>query len=129
MEKIPPNLLYSKEHEWALAQGDIVTVGITHHAQAQLGDIVYIELPEAGRRIEKDRVFGVVESVKAVSDLFAPSSGEVIAVNAALVEKPEAVNQNPYEAWMLKVRINDLNELSQLMDAAQYERYLQEHSK
>lgn len=130
MEKIPSNLLYSKEHEWALVQEDVVTIGITHHAQCQLGDIVYIELPEVGRQITKDKVFGVVESVKAVSDLFAPVSGQVVEVNTAVVEKPEGVNENPYEsAWMIKLRPENKDELAELMDAQQYKDYLSDLTK
>lgn len=130
MEKIPTNLRYSREHEWALSEGDTVTVGITHHAQAQLGDVVYVELPAIGRHLERDKVFGVVESVKAVSDLFAPVSGEVIAVNDTLPSAPEKVNSDPYGfAWMIKVKAHNKNELEELMDAAHYERYLKELAK
>lgn len=129
MEKIPANLRYSKEHEWALAEGDIVKIGITDHAQSQLGDVVFIELPEAGKEIHREKVFGVVESVKAVSDLFAPVSGEVIAVNMEILEKPEGLNGSPYGAWLIQVRPKDPEELAKLMDAAQYEHYLKELSK
>jgi glycine cleavage system H protein len=130
MEKIPANLRYSKEHEWALIEGDVVTVGITHHAQSQLGDVVYAELPNVGRKLEKEKVFGVVESVKAVSDLFAPVSGEVVAVNGDLSQKPEDVNSDPYgKAWMIKVKTSHKNELDELMDAGQYARYLSELTK
>lgn len=130
MEKIPSNLMYSKEHEWAALEGDVASVGITHHAQSALGDVVYVELPEVGKKLQKDKVFGVVESVKAVSDLFAPLSGEVIAVNKALVDKPEDVNTDPYGlAWMVKLRISDKSELNELMDAQRYGLYLKEHLK
>lgn len=130
MQKIPPNLRYSKEHEWALLEGDTVKIGITHHAQSQLGDVVYVELPSVGRKLEKDKVFGVVESVKAVSDLYAPVSGEVITVNNELTQKPEDVNVDPYgRAWMIAVKPETANELDQLMDASQYERYLSELAK
>lgn len=130
MEKIPANLLYSKEHEWALVEDDLVTVGITSHAASQLGDVVYVELPEPGKQLTKDKVFGVVESVKAVSDLFAPVSGEVVETNSALVEKPEGINEDPYKvAWMIKVRASNKKELAELMDASHYDRYLKEHIK
>lgn len=130
MENIPTNLRYSKEHEWALLEGETVTVGITQHAQAQLGDVVYVELPAIGRQVDKDKVFGVVESVKAVSDLFAPISGEVIAVNDTLPSTPEKVNSDPYGfAWMIKIKPNNKVELEELMDAAQYGRYLKELAK
>jgi glycine cleavage system H protein len=130
MENIPTNLRYSKEHEWALIEGDTVTVGITHHAQCSLGDVVYVELPAVGRHIEKDKVFGVVESVKAVSDLFAPLSGEVVGINDALTGKPEDVNSDAYgRAWMIKVKPSNKSELEELMDAAHYERYLKELAK
>jgi len=130
MQKIPPNLRYSKEHEWALFEGDTVKIGITHHAQSQLGDVVYVELPSVGRKLVKDKVFGVVESVKAVSDLYAPVSGEVITVNSALSQKPEDVNADPYgQAWMITVKPENKNELDQLMDASEYEGYLSELAK
>lgn len=130
MEKIPSNLRYSKEHEWAQIDGDIVTVGITHHAQSQLGDVVYVELPAVGRKIEKEKVFGVVESVKAVSDLFAPVSGEVIGINDSLPSKPEDVNSDPYgKAWMIRIRPNQPSELEELMDASRYAEYLKELAK
>lgn len=130
MQKIPPNLRYSKEHEWAVLEGDTVKIGITHHAQSQLGDVVYVELPSVGRKLEKDKVFGVVESVKAVSDLYAPVSGEVITINSALMQKPEDVNADPYgQAWMITVKPESANELDQLMDASDYEKYLSELAK
>ena len=130
MEKIPQNFRYSKEHEWAADEDGVIKIGITDHAQCQLGDVVYIELPEEGKQIVKDKVFGVVESVKAVSDLMAPISGEVIAVNSALVDNPELVNESPHSsAWMVKVRPSNREELSELMDANQYTEYLKELSK
>ncbi len=130
MNKIPDNLRYSKEHEWAMIEGDTVKVGITHHAQSQLGDVVYVELPAVGRRIEKDKVFGVVESVKAVSDLFAPVSGEVVAINDELPNAPETVNSDPYgKAWMIQIKVANATELEELMDAAHYTNYLKELTK
>ncbi len=125
---IPSHLRYTKEHEWAwLQDGNIVTVGITHHAQQQLGDVVYLELPQIGKTIEKDKIFGTVESVKAVSDLFSPLAGEVVAVNEALVNCPEDINQDPYEkAWMIKICIQQLKQLDELMDSEAYAQYLSE---
>jgi glycine cleavage system H protein len=119
---IPSDLRYTKEHEWVRVAGDEATVGITQHAADQLGDIVFVELPEPGRRLEQFATFGVVESVKAVSDLFAPVAGEVIEGNAGLAATPEVVNSDPYGAgWMLRVRLSDPAQLEQLLDAAAYE--------
>jgi glycine cleavage system H protein len=119
---IPSDLRYTKEHEWVRVAGDEATVGITQHAADQLGDIVFVELPEPGRRLEQFATFGVVESVKAVSDLFAPVAGEVVEGNAGLAATPEVVNSDPYGAgWMLRVRLSDPAQLEQLLDAAAYE--------
>jgi glycine cleavage system H protein len=119
---IPSDLRYTKEHEWVRVAGDEATVGITQHAADQLGDIVFVELPEPGRRLEQFATFGVVESVKAVSDLFAPVAGEVMEGNASLTATPEVVNSDPYGAgWMLRVRLSDPAQLEQLLDAAAYE--------
>lgn len=119
---IPSDLRYTKEHEWVRVAGDEATGGITQHAADQLGDIVFVELPEPGRRLEQFATFGVVESVKAVSDLFAPVAGEVIEGNAGLAATPEVVNSDPYGAgWMLRVRLSDPAQLEQLLDAAAYE--------
>jgi glycine cleavage system H protein len=119
---IPSDLRYTKEHEWVRVAGDEATIGITQHAADQLGDIVFVELPEPGRRLEQFATFGVVESVKAVSDLFAPVAGEVIEGNAGLAATPEVVNSDPYGAgWMLRVRLSDPAQLEQLLDAAAYE--------
>lgn len=119
---IPSDLHYTKEHEWVRVAGDVATVGITQHAADQLGDIVFVELPEPGRRLEQFATFGVVESVKAVSDLFAPVAGEVLEGNAGLVTTPEVVNTDPYGAgWMLRVRLSDPAQLEHLLDAAAYE--------
>jgi glycine cleavage system H protein len=119
---IPSDLRYTKEHEWVRVAGDEATIGITQHAADQLGDIVFVELPEPGRRLEQFATFGVVESVKAVSDLFAPVAGEVIEGNASLTATPEVVNSDPYGAgWMLRVRLSDPAQLEQLLDAAAYE--------
>ncbi len=125
MASYPGDLRYTREHEWAKVEGDRARVGITHYAQDQLGDVVFVELPKVGTRVRQMQAFGVVESVKAVSDLFAPLSGEVVEVNAALAERPELVNQDPYGAgWMIVIAMADPSELDQLMSAADYEAYL-----
>jgi glycine cleavage system H protein len=118
----PSDLRYTRDHEWIRVDGDEATVGITQYAADQLGDIVFVELPEAGRGLEEAKAFGVVESVKAVSDLFAPVSGEVTAVNDALASSPELVNSDPYGAgWMLKLRIAEPAELDELLDGEAYD--------
>jgi glycine cleavage system H protein len=119
---VPSDLRYTKEHEWIRVEGDEAVIGITGHAADQLGDIVFVELPSAGRALQQAATFGVVESVKAVSDLFAPVSGEVIGTNDALAGAPETVNTDPYGAgWMLRVRLADAGELDELLDAAAYD--------
>ena len=119
--EVPDDLLYSAEHEWLRVEGDRATLGITDHAQDQLGDIVYVELPEPGSRVEAGAALGVVESVKTVSDLYAPISGEVIERNERLVDAPELVNASPYEqAWMLRVRIEDRAQLEALLTPESY---------
>jgi len=121
----PPDLKYTKEHEWVSVEDDVGTVGITDYAQDQLGDIVYVDLPAVGTKITHLEKFGEIESVKAVSELFSPVSGEVVEVNAALVEKPELVNESPYgEGWMIRVRVSDLSELERLITAQEYDEYL-----
>jgi glycine cleavage system H protein len=128
MEKhFPEGLRYTKEHEWCKVEGEIATIGITWHAQDQLGDIVYCELPEQGEEITSGEPFGVVESVKAVSDLFAPISGKVIEKNDDIVEKPEGLNDDCYDdGWMIRVRMSDKGELDGLMNAAGYVKFLEE---
>lgn len=127
---VPANLQYTTDHEWARIEGNTAIIGITHHAQSQLGDVVYLELPAVGKKIEQGKIFGVVESVKAVSDLFAPLSGEVLATNADLVSSPEWVNQDPYEkAWMIKIKIQNPAEQKTLLDKAAYESHLEAHVK
>lgn len=119
---IPADLRYTKEHEWVRLEGDVATVGITAHAADQLGDIVFVELPAVGTTLTQLATFGVVESVKAVSDLFAPVGGEVLEVNEALASAPEVVNSDPYGAgWLLKVRVADPAEADALLDPAAYE--------
>ncbi|MGH7915912.1 MAG: glycine cleavage system protein GcvH [Candidatus Binataceae bacterium] len=118
----PPGLKYSKEHEWVATEDSVATIGITDHAQEQLGEIVYIELPSIGEKVSKDDPFGVVESVKAVSDIYAPVSGTVVEVNEDLPESPEVVNEDPYgDGWLIKVKINDASDYEDLMDSAEYE--------
>jgi glycine cleavage system H protein len=119
----PENLLYSKEHEWVKLDGETATIGITDYAQSSLGDIVYVELPRVGKQIEQFGNIGVVESVKAVSDLFTPVSGEVLEVNSALEGDPAAVNRDPYgEGWLFKVKLKDGDEKSNLLSAGDYEK-------
>ncbi|WP_275289338.1 glycine cleavage system protein GcvH [Halomonas elongata] len=123
MSSIPPNLRYAESHEWIQDNGDgTVTIGITDHAQQSLGDVVFVELPEVGASLAKGDEFGVVESVKAASDLYAPISGEVIEVNESLEDAPEAINESPYEdAWIMKVRLEDGTDLDDLLDADAYQ--------
>ncbi len=119
--EIPPGLKYSKEHEWVAAEETAATIGITDYAQDQLGEIVYVELPAVGDKISKDDPFGVVESVKAVSDIYAPVSGTVIEINEELPESPEMVNEDPYgDGWLIKVKVTDASELDDLMDNEEY---------
>jgi glycine cleavage system H protein len=121
----PADLKYSKEHEWVKANGNTATVGITHHAQDSLGDIVYVELPKVGSKFSAMKEFGVVESVKTVSTLYCPVSGEIVEVNSKLTSKPEAVNKDPYgEGWMIKVKMSDPSELNKLLSASEYESIL-----
>lgn len=118
---IPSNLKYTKDHEWVSLDGDLATVGITDFAQRELGDIVYVEVETLDQTLAKDEVFGTVEAVKTVSDLFLPLSGEIIEFNDALESTPETVNSDPYgEGWMVKVKISDASELDQLMDSDAY---------
>ncbi len=120
---VPGELLYSKDHEWVKLDGDAAIVGITDYAQNALGDIVYVELPKAGTTIAQFANVGVIESVKAVSDLFTPISGEVVEINAALENDPAAVNRDPYgEGWLLKVRLSGAGETKNLLTAADYEK-------
>jgi glycine cleavage system H protein len=116
----PSNLKYTKDHEWIKVDGDDATIGITDFAQKQLGDIVFVELPAVGRQLKQGEAFGTVESVKAVSELFAPVSGEVVAVNSELGTHPESVNTKPHDAWMIRVRPSAAAELGGLLDATAY---------
>jgi glycine cleavage system H protein len=122
--------LYSKDHEWILVQNTVGTIGITDYAQHELGDVVYVDLPEVGDTFEAGDPFGSVESVKAVSEVFCPISGEIVEVNSKLEESPELINQSPHEkAWMVKVRITNPDELKELLSAEEYEEYLQEQAE
>ncbi len=117
----PDGLKYSKDHEWVRVEGDIGTIGITDFAQGELGDVVYVELPEAGKTISKGESFGTIEAVKAVSELYSPVSGEVVEINDKLEGDPALVNQSPYDdGWMVKLKLADPGELSDLMEAAAY---------
>lgn len=127
MASVPDDLKYSKTHEWARVEGDVATIGITDHAQAELGDITYLDLPQPGRTLALDEQFGEVESVKAVSELFSPISGEVLEVNTGISDTTEVVNEDPYgNGWLIKVRITDPSELAGLMDPADYEKFAEE---
>ena len=124
---IPPDLRYTKEHEWLRLQDGIATVGITDYAQDQLGDIVFVELPPPGKQLTQLAVFGEIESVKAVSELYSPVSGEVVESNAALADKPELVNDSPYgEGWIIKVRLTAESEIDELLTADQYSELIEQ---
>ena len=123
----PDNYKYSKEHEWVSVDGDVATIGITSHAQDQLGDVVYVELPEVGDTFAAEDEFGTVESVKAVSELYTPISGEVIETNESLEDAPEQVNEDPHgDGWIIKMRVSDASELEGLMSAAEYTEFVSE---
>jgi len=126
----PANYRYTKEHEWVDVKGDVAAIGITDYAQHELGDVVFVELPKVGTKVEAGKTFGTVESVKAVSDIYAPASGEVVEANEVLHNTPEKINTDPHgEAWLIKVRLSNPGELSGLMDAAAYEAYIATQSK
>ena len=121
----PTNFHYTKEHEWVRVEGDIGVVGITDHAQEELGDIVYVDLPAVGTKVEKGSTFGSVESVKAVSDIYAPVSGEVVEANGALASAPEKLNEDPHgEAWLVKIRLSAPGEVQELLSAEDYQKYV-----
>lgn len=125
--EFPKDLKYTKEHEWVRLDGNIATVGITDYAQDSLGDVVYVELPPEGGAVTKNEPFGVVESVKAVSDLYSPVSGSVAEVNDAIVDSPEAINEDPYgDAWMIKVEVSGKGDLADLMTAEDYQKFIEE---
>ena len=121
----PDNFRYTKEHEWVLADGDAGTVGITDHAQQELGDIVYVDLPKVGTRIDAGKSLGSVESVKAVSDIYSPVSGEITEINESLADAPEKLNSDPHgDAWLVKIRLTHPEEMQSLMSAADYQSYV-----
>jgi glycine cleavage system H protein len=122
----PTDFKYTKEHEWIKADGKNATVGITHHAQEALGDIVFVELPKPGTEVTKGKTFGSVESVKAVSDLYSPASGTVTEVNGELATAPEKINKDAHGAWMIKITLKDPNELNGLLSPADYEKFVAE---
>ena len=128
--EFPEDFKYSKEHEWVLVEGNVATVGITDYAQDQLGDIVFVELPAVGDKVSKEDAFGVVESVKAVSDIYAPVSGKVVEVNDDLPENPEMLNEDAYgDGWIIKIEMTDPDELADLMNATEYEEYVAEEKE
>jgi glycine cleavage system H protein len=123
----PENLRYTKEHEWVRVEGDSATIGITDHAQKQLGDIVYVDLPKAGTHVERGKTLGTVESVKAVSEIYSPISGEVVEINLELADYPETLNEDPHgDGWLVKVRLAEPAPIDELMTAAAYEAYIGE---
>jgi glycine cleavage system H protein len=126
----PTQFRYSKDHEWIDVKGDTATVGITDYAQGELGDVVFVEVPAAGTKVTAGKTFGSVESVKAVSDIYAPATGEVVESNPDLKNKPEAINTDPHGAgWLVKIKLANPSELNSLMDAAAYEAYIAEKKK
>jgi glycine cleavage system H protein len=126
----PTHFKYSKEHEWVDVKGDVATIGITDYAQNELGDVVFVELPKVGAQIVAGKSFGTVESVKAVSEIYAPAAGEVVEANADLHDKPEKINSDPHgAAWLIKVKLANPSEIANLMDAKAYEAYVAEKTK
>jgi glycine cleavage system H protein len=124
----PADFKYTKEHEWIKTDGKVATIGITNYAQESLGDIVFVELPKPGSQITKSKTFGSVESVKAVSDLYAPASGVVTDVNSELANSPEKVNKDAHGSWMIKINLQDPGELNALLSAADYEKFINEET-
>src|SRR5215510_5138891 len=126
----PKDRRYTKEHEWLEVKGDLATIGITDHAQHELGDVVFVELPKAGTKIEAGKSFGTVESVKAVSEIYAPASGEVVESNAGLHDTPEKINTDPHgAAWLIKIKLANPADVNALMDASAYEAFISEKAK
>jgi glycine cleavage system H protein len=126
----PSDYRYTKEHEWVRVEGDVATIGITDYAQHELGDVVYVEMPKPGTKLNAGQSFGTVESVKAVSDIYAPVAGQVTEVNAALTSAPEAINKDPHgAAWLIKLKLADPSEPAKLMNAAAYEAFIAEKEK
>lgn len=129
MSTYPEDFRYTKEHEWVKLEGGTGTIGITDHAQHELGDIVFVDLPKPGAKIQQGQTLGSVESVKAVSDIYSPVSGEVMEINEVLAEAPEKLNQDPHgEAWLVKIKVSAPREIDSLMDAGQYEEYIKAES-
>ena len=126
MGEYPDTYKYSAEHEWISVDDGVGTVGITHHAQDELGDVVFVELPESGTPLARDAVFGTIESVKAVSDLYAPVAGEIVEVNEALIDAPEVVNDDPHGAgWMIRIKLDDPSSVDSLMSSADYRKHIE----
>lgn len=126
----PDDLLYSKEHEWILNENDVATLGITDHAQKELGDVVFVDLPEVGATFNANEAFGSVESVKAVSEVYLPVSGEVVETNESLLDAPEKINDSPYEeGWIIRIRLGDPSQLEALMSSQEYSKYVEEESQ
>ena len=127
MANVPAELKYTKEHEWAKREGDRIRIGITEYAQEQLGDVVFVELPKVGAKVTAHQAFGVVESVKAASDVYSPIDGEVVERNEEAIEAPELINQSPYEkAWLVKVRLSDPSQVEALLDSGAYDTFAEE---
>ncbi|KAA0253080.1 glycine cleavage system protein GcvH [Acidobacteria bacterium ACD] len=130
MSSYPDDRLYTRSHEWIKVEGDVGTVGITDHAQKELGDVVFVELPEPGQLFDADQEFGTIESVKAVSELYLPVAGEVIEINTALKDEPAAVNEDPHgDGWLLKIKVSSDGDLKDLLNAADYEKFVEEEAK
>jgi glycine cleavage system H protein len=123
--RFPAELKYTKDHEWARIEGNVVTVGITDHAQSSLGDIVYLELPAVGRDLKRGETLGVVESIKAVSDLYSPVAGKVTEKNSSLADEPAKINQEPYQSWLIKISLSDSASIQDLMDSTAYAKYVE----
>jgi glycine cleavage system H protein len=123
----PDTLRYSKDHEWVRVEGDVCVIGITHYAQDELGEVVFVEVPEPGQEFDAHEEIGTIESVKAVAEVFTPVTGEIVEVNAALADSPELINQDPHgEGWLVKVRFSSQGDLDGLMDSAAYEKFLED---
>lgn len=128
MSEVKDGLLYTKEHEWIRIEGDVAVIGITDYAQGQLGEIAYVDLPDVGKEVSQFAFMTDIESVKAVSDIFAPVSGEVVEINTALEDSPELVNEKPYEAWIVKIKMSHKDETKNLMDAKSYKAHMEKEA-
>ena len=128
--EFPEDLKYTKEHEWARLENGVVVIGVTDYAQENLGEVVYVELPEEGAKVSRAEAFGVIESTKAVSDLYAPVSGTVVEVNDTLLDSPELINEDPYEdGWMIRIEMSDPREMAELLDASAYATFIKEETQ